>query len=52
MKIELSKDEISIIKKCLISVEYLRMALNFGDTDIIYGLFEKLEAVSKENKSK
>lgn len=50
MQVELSKNEIKIIQKCLMAVEYANMALKLGDSNKIMELFDKLEKTLSENK--
>lgn len=50
MQVELSKNEIKIIQKCLMTVEYANMVLKLGDSNKIMELFDKLEKTLSENK--
>lgn len=50
MQVELSKEEIRVIQKCLLSVEYANVALKLGKSKKLMQLFDKLENIQLDNK--
>lgn len=50
MQVELSKNEIKTIQKCLMSVIYTNMVFKLGDDTKLTELHDKLERLRVENK--